>query len=209
MTSNRTRLVACSVLLTLASSVVAADGPASNEGEGCVALVLPIVQGVPGSASEAAAGLRDLFASYLTGPSLKVLQLEARLQSQAAAEAQQKGCEPILFVSLIRKSGSSRLTKALGQAAGTSSWYLPGGGSIASATARVAASAGLQTASSLAASTKAKDEVRLEYRLQSAAGRIQFGPATERQTATVDGEDLLTPVVARAAEVLVDRARPR
>ena len=209
MRSNRPRFSACAVLLTLASCVVGADGPVSNEAPGCVALVLPIVQGVPGSASDAAAGLRDLFASYLTGPSLKVVPLEARLQSQAAGEAQEKGCEPLLFVSLTRKTGGSRLTKALGQAAGTSSWYLPGGASVASATARAAASAGLQTASSLAASTRAKDEVRIEYRLQSAAGRIQFGPATERQTATIDGEDLLTPVVTRAAEVLVDRVRPR
>jgi hypothetical protein len=38
---------------------------------------------------------------------------------------------------------------------------------------------------------------------QSAGGHVQFGPKTESQTATVDGEDLLTPIVMRAAEALV------
>ena len=52
---------------------------------------------------------------------------------------------------------------------------------------------------------KSKDELRLEYRLQSASGRIQFGPKTETQKAIADGEDLLTPVVMRAAEAIVTR----
>jgi hypothetical protein len=34
--------------------------------------------------------LRDLFASYLTGPSLRAINLEARLASQAIEEARRK-----------------------------------------------------------------------------------------------------------------------
>ena len=205
MRTNRSVLAVFGVVVMWTASPTADLFTDSASTTGCIATALPVVQGVPGSAPDAAAGLRDLFAGYLTGPSLKVVPLEARLQSQAALEAREKGCEPLLIVTLTRKSGGSRFTKALGQAAGTSSWYLPGGSSVASATAWAAASAGLQTASSLAASTKAKDEVRLEYRLQSADGQVQFGPTTEHQTATVDGEDLLTPVVMRAAEAIVTR----
>ena len=76
---------------------------------------------------------------------------------------------------------------------------------MASATARAGAVGGLQAVSSLAESTKAKDEVRLEYKLQSADGQTEFGPKTETQTAKTDGEDLLTPVVTRAAEAIVSR----
>jgi hypothetical protein len=185
------------------SADLPASGPASDAG--CLAIVMPTVQGMPGSAGDVAGGLRDLMTNYLTGPSVKVVVLEARLPSQASEEARQKGCEPILIASLTRKSGGGRFAKALGQAAGASSWYLPGGGSVASATARVGASAGLQAASSLASTTRAHDEVRFEYRLQSAAGQVQFGPKTESQTATADGEDLLTPIVMRAAEAIVTR----
>jgi hypothetical protein len=175
----------------------------------CIAIVMPVVQGMPGNLTEVATGVRDVIATYLNGPAVKVVSLDARLPSQAIEEARQRGCEPLLFATLTRKSGGGRLSKALGQAAGNSAWYLPGGGSVASATARAAAAGGLQVASSLATSTKAKDEVRFEYRLQTAGGQVQFGPKSESQTATADGEDLLTPVVMRAAEAIVTRGASR
>jgi hypothetical protein len=175
------------------------------EEKSCIAIALPVVEGMPGNAADVAAGVRDLLVSYLSGPSLKVVALEARLPSQAVEEAKQKGCEPLLVSTLSRKTGGGRLAKAFGQAASASSFYLPGGGSVASATARAATAGGLQVASSLAGSTKAKDEMRLEYRLESTAGRNEFGPKTENQTASADGEDLLTPVVMRAAENIVTR----
>lgn len=175
------------------------------EAKSCIAIALPVVEGMPGNAGDVAGGVRDLLVSYLSGPSLKVLPLEARLPSQAVEEAKQKGCEPLMVTSLSRKSGGGRLAKAFGQAAGTTSFYVPGGGSVASAAARVAAVGGLQVASSLAGSTKAKDEMRLEYRLQSTSGSDEFGPRTEKQSAAADGEDLLTPLVMRAAESIVSR----
>jgi hypothetical protein len=178
-----------------------ADAPRAS----CIAIVMPTVQGIPGNAEEAASGVRDLIMKYLTGPSVKLVALESRLPSQAADEAKAKGCEPVLYAGVTRKTGGGRFAKALGQAAGNSAWFLPGGSTAASAAARAGAAAGLQTASSLAASTKAKDAMRLEYRLQSSAGQVEFGPKTESQTASADGEDLLTPIVMRAAEALVTR----
>jgi hypothetical protein len=151
---------------------------AASPGAACIAIALPEVRGVPGNAVDAATGVRDLLASYLSGPKAKVV---------------------------THKSAGKGLTKAFGQAAGAMSWRVPGGGTVKTAAAGVAAAAGLQTASSLAASTKTTDHLSLEYRLQSAAGKIQFGPRTEEQTATVDGEDLLTPVVSRAAEAIITR----
>lgn len=177
----------------------------SASGDRCIAIALPTVQGVPGNAVDASAGVRDLMISFLTAPSLKIVRLDARLPSQTAQEAREKGCELMLVLSLTRKSGTSHLTQALGQAAGNSAFYLPYGGTVASAAARAATAGGLQVVSSLAASIKAKDEMRLEYRLQSAAGQVQFGPKTEVRKASADGEDVLTPIVMRAAEAIVTR----
>jgi hypothetical protein len=196
--------VGVAVLLSAAGGVASADS-FGQLNPSCIAVAMPSVQGVPGSAEDAAAGVRDLMTKYLSGPSIKVLALESRLSSQAAEEAKQKGCEPILFTSVARKTGGGKLARALGQAAGSSSWYLPGGSTVATAAARAGAAAGLQTASALASSTKAKDEMRVDYRLQSATGQVQFGPRSETRTASVDGEDLLTPIVTRAAETLVMR----
>jgi hypothetical protein len=192
------------VPLGLSEASALAQTPAAT----CISIVLPAVQGVPGNGPDVATGLRDLMVSYLTGPSVKVVTLDARLPSQAAIEAKEKGCEPMLVMNLTRKAAGHGLTKALGQAAGYSSWYLPGGGTVASATARAVSVVGLQTVSSLASSTKAKDEVHLQYRLQSSGGQVQFGPKTETQKASTDGEDLLTPVVTRAAEAIVTRKTP-
>jgi len=59
-----------------------------------------------------------------------------------------------------------------------------------------------QTASEVASSTKAKDEMRIEYRLSAVSGGTTFGPKTERAKAKVDGEDLLTPLVQKVAEAV-------
>ena len=199
------------LVLALAVSVVLAQSPTDNQPAraACIAIVNPIVQGAPGSAADASAGVRDLIASYLNGPSTKVVPLEAKLPSLAAEEAKQKGCEPLLFVTVTRKSGGHGFLKALGQGAGASSWRLPGGSSAASAAAQAGAAGGLQAVSAMAQSTKAKDEVSLEYRLESADGQVQFGPRKERQTAKVDGEDLLTPLVMRAAQAIVSRDKAK
>jgi len=170
----------------------------------CVAIVSPQIEGASGSVVDASNGVRDLIATYLKGPSIRTVLLDAKLPSMAAEEARQKGCEPLLITSLQRKPGGSRkFLKAMGQAAGTSSWNLPYSTSAASAVARAGTSAGLQTVSSLAQSTKARDEVSFEYRLVTADGQVQLGPMTERRTAKADGEDLLTPIVAHMAETIV------
>jgi hypothetical protein len=206
MTRTWAGATAISIVIAWAGAPTTMAGALGGQGRSeCLSLMMPEVHGVPGNAEEASSGVRDLMSKYLAGPSFKLVPLESRLPSQAAAEAKEKACEPILVTSLTRKSGGGRLTRALGQAAGASSWYMPGGGTAASAAARVGAQAGLQTAASLAASTKAKDEMTLEYRLQSAAGDVRFGPKTETQKASIDGEDLITPIVTRMAEAVVAR----
>ena len=176
----------------------------------CIAVMAPTLEGVPGNAVDAANGVRDLIVSYLQGPSIKAMALEAKLPSQAAEEAKQKGCTSLLIASVRRKSSNHNFLKALGQAAGSSSYSLPyGGSSVGSTIARTGTTAGLQTASSMAQTTKTKDELSLEYKLQSPDGEVEFGPKTERRTAKTDGEDLLTPTVTRAAEAIVTGIAPK
>jgi hypothetical protein len=192
----------------------AAQGPstdsASKAAPACVAIALPRVQGVEGDATEVASSVRELFRSFLTGPSLQVVPLEARLASLAIDEARAKSCGHVLTAALTRKrsSGSSLLGRVAGQAGTTAAWSIPGGG-LASAAARGAAVAATQTASEMASSTKAKDEMRVEYRLASVSGGQALGPKTESAKATVDGEDLLTPLVERVAEAVATAALQR
>jgi hypothetical protein len=169
----------------------------------CVAIVLPTVSGIEGDATAVAGAVRELFTSYLAGPAIQVVPLEARLVSQAAEEARQKQCDGLLMVKLTKKrTGGGLLGTVLGQAAGTAAYYVPFGDGVAGSIARGVTAAGSQAVTTLAASTKAKDEISLEYELSSPRGR--FGPKTEKARAKVDGEDLLTAVVQRAAEIIVN-----
>src|SRR5262245_25201357 len=79
------------------------QAPAAQPADtGCVALLLPSVEGVEDSVA-VASEIRAIFQSYLTGPSLKSMELEARLASQATQEARLKGCTKILTVTVQRK----------------------------------------------------------------------------------------------------------
>jgi hypothetical protein len=180
-------------LLTLPATASAQDASAP-----CLAVVLPSVQGVDGSATDVAGGLRDLLVSFLTGPALRIVTLEARLPAQAAIEARQKNCERMLLTTMVRKRDSgSALGGVLGQAAGTAAWHIPYGG--AATMARGAAIAGAQAASTLASETRRKDEVRLEYRVGAPDAVTTAKPVSSKAKARSDGEDLLTPLVERAS----------
>jgi len=183
---------ALAIVLALPAPAAAQDSPTS-----CLAVVLPSVQGVDGSASDVAAGLRDIFVSYLNGPALRVVPLDARLPAQAAIESRQKGCERMLLTTMVRKrDDGSKMSSVLGQAAGTAAWHVPYG---AGTLARGAAIAGAQAATTLASDTRRKDEVRLEYRLGTPDAVATAKVVSSKAKARSDGEDLLTPLVERAS----------
>ena len=64
----------------------------SNSQGAHVCLVPTNVQMVSGNTETAIAALRETFTRFLTGPSLGVMPLEARLASQAREEAKQANC---------------------------------------------------------------------------------------------------------------------
>src|SRR5262249_58127160 len=93
-----------SILVTLGMLAPAQDKPSPATDAPCVAIVLPSVEGVDDSTT-VAMSVRSLFQSYLTGPSLRSIALDAKLLSQANQEAIQKQCTKVLTVSLTRKAG--------------------------------------------------------------------------------------------------------
>ena len=204
LTLNPTAALFVAVTLLLAGSIVPAsaqDTAAAASGQACVAIVMPSATGVDGDATAFSTSLRDLFASYLTGPSLRAISLEARLPSQAIEEARQKQCAYILLTTIARKRDGGGWGKALGQAAGSAAYYgIPYGGSAAAVAARGAAVAGAHAISAMASTTRAKDEVTLEYRIGTVDTVMRTALKTEKAKARSDGEDLLTPLVEKAAE---------
>ena len=180
-------------------------GAAAPGSQACVAIVLPSAKGIDGDATAFANSLRDLFVGYLTGPSVRAITLEARLASQAIEEARQKTCGHVLVTSIERKRGGTNgWAGALGQAAGSAAYYgIPYGGGAAVAAARGVAVAGASAISTMAQTTRARDEVTLEFRLGSADSVMRVQPRSEKAKARNDGEDLLTPLVEKISEAVV------
>jgi hypothetical protein len=86
---------------------------------------------------------------------------------------------------------------------------VPYGLGAAGAAARGAAVAGAQVVSGLASDTRRKDEVRLTYRIGPLESVAQATPVTDKAKAKSDGEDLLTPLVERAAQDVFTKATSR
>ena len=163
------------------------------------------VESSVGDASAASNALRELFTSFLTGPSLRAQSLTARLASQAHEEAKQAAC-PYLLLTTFKHThkGGSGLGRMVGGAAQQGVWEAGVGsrstaGRIAGQAAYGAAS---EAAYNYANSVHNKDEITLSYTLEASDGRTIIDKTAKRQ-ATSDGDDVLTPMVQQASEAIV------
>lgn len=196
-----TVLAIAATLLTISLTDVAT---AQNSSQVCIAIVLPSVQGVEGNATTVATEIRDLLASFLTGPSVKAIALDARLPSQATIEARQKGCGQVLIPAVVRtQSGGGKAGKLFGQAAGIAVSRAPVGGGATGAVAAGAAAGGGHALYYMASETKKLDELELTYRLGPPDAVEQAKAVSSKAKAKADGEDLLTPLVEKAANTIV------
>ena len=196
------RLLACSMVLLPAAQMAAQDNPAPTTRKVCLAPAS--VVSAP-SGSDPVAAMRETFTSFLTGPTLGVTPLEARLESQVRQEAKLAGCSYLLLPSIKhqRKTGRSLLGRVAGGAAEQGAWSVAGSaGSTAGRIAASAAAGAARTAAyDYAYSFRSKDELSLEWRLLGADG-AELKKGKGKKKAESDGEDLLTPLVQSASETI-------
>lgn len=170
-----------------------------------ICLAPATVEASTGDATSVVNAVRETLTSFLTGPTLAVQPLTSRLSSQVRTEAKQANCRYLLLTTVKQqhKSGSHILGRAAGEAVHEGAWRAAG--SVGSTAASVAASAAAGAASGavwdMSSSVKAHDELTLTYRLEGAGGEV-LAEKTEKQKASSDGEDLLTPLAQRAAEAV-------
>ena len=196
-------LIVLPTAMASAQAPTAGPGPATTQAVACVALLLPSVRGTDGDATALAASLRELIASFLTGPSLRTVTLDARLPQQAVLETQQKDCAHVLTLTITRKrSSGGGVGRVLGQAAGAAAWQIPYGSTTGAIATRGAVAAGAAAASSIASNTRAKDEMRIDYRLL-AGNAVPLREGGESAKAKSDGEDILTPLIETVAAQIV------
>src|SRR5262245_20991336 len=111
------QLVLASLFLSLAQAQIA-----SAETKLTVGVALPRAQlGQPnGANADVAEPVRQVLMSYLKGPVIEVVTLDARIPVQIAAEAKEKGCAFVLYtdVSQASKGGGLKMLKKLAPVAG-------------------------------------------------------------------------------------------
>lgn len=216
MSTKRTiRTIRLRTALLISAALLVAPGLAAKQAQdaatspkpsgSCVGVMAGTVTGVGGNAAEAGEALRDLLVSFLSGPSMQPVALESRVRVQAMEEARQKGCAYVVTTTAtMKRGGGSSFGRVLGQAAGNAAWYIPGGSGVAGAGRAVSAGTA-RALGDMASSTRSKDEMRLEWTVTPlAAGARPGSPRSEKLKASSDGEDLLSPLVQRAAESIVE-----
>lgn len=157
---------------------------------------------------DAVSAVRESFTSFLTGPSLSVTALTARLESQVREEAKLASCRYLLFTTVKHSRKTTGLlgriaAGAVQNGAAEIAAYsrTPGGRVVASATSAGAANM------AVASQVHERDQLSLYYRLEDANG-ASLAEKTEKRAATTDGEDVLTPLIQSAAETVVAALKP-
>lgn len=201
----RLRTVPVLVALQITAGLVPGVAPAQEPTATRICLAPASAELASGDAAEASAAVRETFTGFLTGPSLAVHPLTARLASQAREEAALAGCPFVLLPTLkhSRKSGGGIFGRAVAGAVRDGAWSAAAGAgsTVGRAAASAAAGAASEAAWSFATSIQNKDEVALSYRLEAAGGAVLL-EKTEKRRAGSDGEDLLTPLVEKASEAV-------
>jgi hypothetical protein len=196
----RSRYFPLPLLLLPLASLRGQDAPVAPN----ICLAPASVEAAP-SGSDPVAAVRESFTSFLTGPTLGVTPLKARLESQVRQEAKLADCAYLLLTTIehSRKTGGGLLSRVAGSAAEHGAWSVAGeAGSTAGRVAANAAVGAARTATwDYAHNFRTKDELTLEWRLEGPNGE-ELKKGKEKKKAKSDGEDLLTPLVQSASEAV-------
>jgi hypothetical protein len=191
-----------------------------------VGVALPRAQlGQPnGASADVAEPVRQVLMSYLKGPVIEVISLEARIPMQIAAEAKEKNCAFVLYtdVSQTASKGSGlKMLKKLAPMAGMLPMLGGVGGGIETQMAMSAVSQGVMQASMADAqeqamesamsaingaqksNVKAGDSLALQYRLVRIGEEQPLKAETITGKAKANGEDVLSPLLESVAVAVV------
>ena len=163
------------------------------------------------SATDLAAAVQNTLSEYLKSPSVELVQLEAKLPSQIDAEARQKECDFVIYANISHKKGGGgggfggMFGKVVAPAVGQ-----VGIGHTGSAAGNVAgqvATTAIVSAGTMSANVKQKDELTLDVKVQSPGNATPAASREFKSKAKSAGEDIITPVVEQAAQMILDSAR--
>ena len=213
--------------IALASTIFALGmlNLASAQTKVTIGVALPRAQlGQPnGASADVAEPVRQVLTSYLKGPIIEVVTLEARIPIQIEAEAKEKGCAFVLYTDVAQasKGNGLKMLKKLAPVAGMLPMLGGMGGGIETQMAMSAVSQGVMQAQMQDAqedamanamsaisgaqksNVKAGDSLTLQYRLVRAGETEPVKAATIVVKAKANGDDVLSPMLETVATDVV------
>ena len=159
--------------------------------------------------------IRNSIVLLMSGPAVDIIPLDSHLSMQLQAEASQKQCDYVLYSNVVVKhrggGGFGKMLKMAAPAAGMLGMAGGMGGAMAGQAAGMAAMAAAQSAQQQAMNhlagfngqIKSKDDVTVAFRLQETGQdkpRLQSSLNAKAQS---DGEDVMTPLLLKAADAVL------
>jgi hypothetical protein len=153
------------------------------------------------------AGVHSMLAEYLKAPGIEIVPIEAKLASQIPAEAKEKKCDYLVFVTAAHKKGGGGFGKMFGAVAPALGQVAPMAGmagGIGGAVAGTVATTAVMTAASMSGSVKSKDSLQFDLLIQKDGANVLT--KQYKAKAKSDGEDIITPMIEQMAQLIVDTA---
>jgi hypothetical protein len=167
------------------------------------------------SAVDVSEPVRTTLGLYMAGPTIQLVNLDARIPVQIDAEAAEKNCGFILQTSVVQKKKGTGLFKKLAPLASALPMLGGAGGDMGGMMAAQAASSAIAAGaqqdyvaamtSAQQSNVKAGDTVSVEYTLKK-VGAADATKAGLQAKATQDGEDVIGPMLERVATAVLDVA---
>jgi hypothetical protein len=205
-------------MTTLGATTVHAQSTATPA---TICIALPQAQLGQGnnSPTDVSEPVRTALGTFMAGPAVQLVRLDARIPVQIDAEATQKGCGYVLRSAVSQKKGGGSFLKKMAPLAGA----LPMLGGVSGSMGSMMAAQAVSSAASAAAAqsmqqeamaamtgaqqsnVKSGDTITVEYALTTVANSTPIQEGKLQQKAKQDGEDLISPLLEQVATAVVTK----
>lgn len=157
------------------------------------------------NANELASVIHNTLGEYLKGTRVEIVALEAKLPSAIVEEAKTKECDFLVFTNVSHKKGGGgfgAFSKVIAPAIGAT-----GIGHTGSTIGNIAgqiATQSIVSAGNVAGNVKSKDEITIDFKLQSLINNSSPFAKQYKAKAKSDGEDIISPLMEQAAQAIID-----
>lgn len=158
--------------------------------------------------TEISEAIRTRWVSFLQGPTVELIPIDARSPQQINVEATQKECDFVLYSSVAQRAKTSlfgSLIKVTVPVLVSAGGGTAGGPNTQSTTGGVRDAAG-DMATQAAALIKTSDQVILEYNLVKVGGTTSLLSRSLKAKASSDGQDIFSNLIEQAADQILSVA---